>query len=229
MNPISNVIKMHLRDKTMWFFVPWFILFSSFLINLFIGYFFGGKEPIYTGGIASIYIYMFIVGTIILTHTFPFALGFSIRRTDYFLGTSGMAVAVSAVTAILFYLLSIAERLTGDWGVNLHFFHLPYLNDGSAIQQLGVYFILMLHMYFLGFAISSIHRRFGRYGMFAFFIAVILVLSVVGYMCTYYHWWGDIFGWLVHHSAAQIALWMVPLILVYMLVSYLMLRKATVR
>ena len=78
---------------------------------------------------------MFVGGIMSLTDTFPFALGFGVRRTDYVLGTTVMAVEVSAVTAVLWLLCSLLEIVTGGWGIELHYFHLPYFNDGSLIEQ----------------------------------------------------------------------------------------------
>lgn len=229
MNRITSVIKMHSRNKFTWFFFPWIILLSSFVINLFISFLIGGKTAIYTGGLASIYLYMLVVGIVTLRDSLPFALGFSVRRTDYFLGTVGMVAAVSAVTAILLLLLSLTEsELIRGWGVELHFFHLPYVNDGPLIGQLWIYFVVMVHMYFLGFAIASVYQRFGRIGMYVFFIAAFLLVSVCTYAFTYFNWWGDIFRSLSQYSAFELASWMVLAIAAYALVSYELLRKATV-
>jgi hypothetical protein len=229
MNRITSVIKIHSRNKFTWFFLPWIILLSSFVINLFISFLIGGKTAIYTGGLASIYIYMLVAGIFTLRDSFPFALGFSIRRTDYFLGTVGMVVAVSAVTAILLLLLSFTEsELIRGWGLELHFFHLPYVNDGPLIGQLWIFFVVMVHMYLLGFAIASVYQRFGRTGMYVFFIAAFLLVSVCTYVFTYFNWWRDIFRWLSHYSASELASWLVLAIAAYALVSYALLRKATV-
>lgn len=229
MNRITGVIKMHYRNKNFWFYTPWIVLFSSFVVNFLISLLLGGKMTIYTGGLASIYIYMLIIGSITLRDTFPFALGFSVRRTDYFLGTVLMVIAVSAVAAILLLLLSLVEsNLTDGWGVQLHFFHLPYVNDGPLSAQLWIYFVVLIHMYFLGFAIASVYQRFGRTGMYAFFIAAFLLVSVCIYVFTYFNWWNNIFRWLSHYSASELASWLVLAIAAYALVSYALLRKATV-
>ena len=64
-----------------------------------------------------------------------------------------MAVGVSAAWAILLWVLSLIEGyLVPNWGVDLHFFHLPYLSNGSPVAQLWVFFVVMLLMFFLGFA-----------------------------------------------------------------------------
>lgn len=229
MNHVAGVVKMHARNKLAWFFLPWFILLISLAVNLFIGFLLGGKTEIFTGGLSSIYVFMLILGPVSLRDTFAFALGFSVRRADYLLGTVLMVLVTSAVTALLLFLLSLLEStLLLGWGVGVHFFHLPYLNNGSLLEQFWVYFVPLVSLYFLGFAIGCIHRRFGSTGMWIFFGLAVLLASAFTLISTYLRWWGMLFAWLSQFSAFEFALWMVPLTAVYALISYALLRKATV-
>lgn len=229
MNHIVGVLKMHSRNKLAWFFVPWFVLLISLAVNLFIGLLLNGKTTIYTGGLASIYTLTFVVGIITLRDTFPFALGFSVRRIDYLLGTIFMVLATSLVTALILLLLSLIENnVTANWGVNVHFFHLPYINDGSLIEQFWVYFVPLVNLYFLGFAIGSVYRRFGSTGIWIFVGVAFLLVSTFVLLATYLLWWGTLIAWLSQYTAFEIACWLVPLTLVYMLISYALLRKATI-
>jgi hypothetical protein len=97
MNRIANVLRLHIRGWHYWLLVPLSIVLSSFVINLIISVILGGKTAIYTGGLSSIYIYMLVLGSLTVKETFAFALGFSVRRRDYYLGTLVMAVATCAV------------------------------------------------------------------------------------------------------------------------------------
>ena len=142
-----------------------------------------------------------------------------------------------------------------NWGVGLHFFHLPFFSDGSplrqfcwsyyhdmycaqsdpnyfnhssSLQQFWVYFVLLLFMCLLGLLFGSIYQRFGRAGEYLFFGVAFLLLSAFLLMSTYWNWWGAIFGWLAQQNAATLGLWLVPLIALCALVSYALLRKATV-
>jgi hypothetical protein len=223
-----NVIKIHVRNRLMWFLLPWAIVLSSFAINAIIGFLLGGNVTIYTGGLASIYLFMLVLGYMTLNDSFPFALGFSVRRTDYFLGTLVMVIGVGVISAILLTLLSLVEVLTGNWGISLHFFHLPYVADGPFIAQFWVYFVAMIHFYMLGFVQASIYQRFGRAGLITFYLIVALLASIVTLLCAYYDWWPAIFLWFVQYSAFELASWIVLPTVVYMLASYLLLRKATI-
>src|SRR5690348_17224339 len=143
MNRIKSVVSMHAKDKNSWFFIPLMVLGVSFSINVLIAYLLGGKTPIYTGGLLSIYVYMLVGGVIVVTGSFPFAIGFSIRRKDYFWGTVTMAALISAIWAVLISLLSFVEgSLIHNWGVNLHFFHLPFWSNSSIFVQFALFFVV---------------------------------------------------------------------------------------
>ena len=229
MNAIRTMVKMYTRGKLIWFFWPWMGLLLQFLaalIVILISLLFGGKTPFYPGGLITICVIMFVGGIMSLTDTFPFALGFGVRRTDYVLGTTVMAVEVSAVTAVLWLLCSLLEIVTGGWGIELHYFHLPYFNDGSLIEPFWVYFVALASMYFLGFVISSIYQRFGRVGTLIFVLTVFLLMSLFSLVWTYLRWWGAFFAWFSQFTAFELALGLLPLTALYLLASYLLLRRA---
>jgi hypothetical protein len=230
MNAIRTVVKMYTRGKLIWFFLPWIGLLLQFLaaltVILIVILFFGGKTPFYPGGLITICVIMFVWGIMNLTDTFPFALGFGVRRTDYVLGTTVMAVEVSAVTAVLWLFCSLLEIVTGGWGIELSYFHLPYFNDGSLIEQFWVYFVALANLYFLGFVISSIHQRFGRAGTLIFLLIVFLLISLFALVWTYFRWWDALFAWFSQYTAFELALLLLPLTAFYLLASYLLLRRA---
>ncbi|MGP4079449.1 hypothetical protein ACTWQL_05990 [Pseudalkalibacillus sp. R45] len=228
MNRIQSVMRMHLLDKWNWVLIPWMILLGSFGVNLLIGTLTSGQEPIYTGGIASIYIYMLVIGVFSLVQTFPFALGFSIRRTDFFIGTTMVVSVVSAAWAIVLLILSMIEKKTGFWSVELHFFDLPYLHDGTIVEQFIISFLLMLQMYFLGFVITSISRRFGLIGMAILAMFMIILVSIVLYFIKFQNWWDEIGRWFINHTAFELAIWSIPLLVIYLFVSFILVRKSTV-
>ena len=227
MNRIVNVLRLHLKGWLFWFLVPLSIVLSSFVINLIIAAILGGKTSIYTGGLSSIYIYMMVIGAVVVKDTFSFALGFSVRRRDYYLGTLIMAVAACAVLAFLLWLLSLVEAyLIPGWGVNLHFFHLPYLNDGPLAGQLWIYFVVMLCMFWLGAAPACVFQRFRSIGLYSLAAVMLLPATVVGFAATRFNWWGTIFGWFAHQSAFDLASWTLPIVAVCALASYAFLRRA---
>jgi hypothetical protein len=227
MNRIMPVMKLHMRDKLSWIYVPWMILGFSFLVNIITSYFV--TDHIYTGGILTIYVFMFVSGIVVLVQTFPFALGLSVRRTDYYIGTYLHFLVISFFNAIILLLFSLLEsELIVGWGTDLYFFHLPYLNDGSIVEQFLIYFLIMIHLLIGGLIFSSVFRRFGKFGLLTFGIVLFVTSSIVSFLITRNQWWDKIWIWLVNQTAFELALWTIPLTLIYTLANYIMIRKAIV-
>jgi hypothetical protein len=226
MNRVSGIIRTHLTDKWGWILIPWLVLASSFVVNLFVAGLSG--EVIYTGGVASIFIYMLVLGIVIVAQTFPFIIGFGSRRKDYFLGTAATIVIISAIFALILCMLARIEVQSGNWGVNLHFFNIPYISDGSAIGSYWVQFSFMTHLFFTGFFIACLYRKFGRNGFFLFSIVLFVILSISVYLINIRDGWNAIFNWLGEISAVELATGLFLLTLVYLGLSYGLLRKATV-
>jgi hypothetical protein len=258
MNRVASVMVMHARDRATWFAIPWGVLGVGFAVCLFIALaivlLFGSTSGTYTAIVGAFYMVMLMTGISAVVRAFPFAVGFSARRKDFVLGTLATGVAASAAWAILLGLLSLFEaNVIKDWGVGLHFFYLPvfsdssplrricwshdtdcalsdpnYLHGGLSLGQFWVYFVLLLFMFLLGLLLGSIYQRFGRIGEYILAGIAFLLLSGFLLLGSYWNWWGVIFGWLGQQSAATLSLWLLPLIALFAIVSYALLRKATV-
>jgi hypothetical protein len=258
MNRIASVMVMHARDRATWFAIPWGVLGAGFAICLFIALsivlLFGSTSGTYTAILGAFYMVMLMTGISAIVRAFPFAVGFSARRKDFVLGTLATGIAASAAWAILLGLLSLIEaNVIKNWDVGLHFFYLPVFSDGSLLRQIcwshdtdcalsdpnylhgglplgqfWVYFVLLLFMFLLGLLLGSIYQRFGRLGEYILAGIALLLLSGFLLLGSYWSWWGAIFSWLGQQSAASLSLWLLPLIALFAIVSYALLRKATV-
>ncbi len=260
MNRITSVMAMHVRDRGTWFTIPLSVLGDGFAICLFItlsvNMLFGGATPVYTGALATFYFVMLLTGIGAIIRAFPFAVGFGSLRRDFILGTLAMGTALSAAWAILLGLLSFIEaNVIENWGIGLHFFHLPFFSDGSPLRrfcwsyyhnaacvrsdpsyvkgglplgQFWVYFVLLLFMFLVGLLLGSIYQRFGRAGEYFLAGALFLLLSAFLLVSSYWNWWGAIVGWLAQQTAAMLGLWLLLPIVFFALASYALLRKAAV-
>ncbi|TBL74583.1 hypothetical protein [Paenibacillus thalictri] len=228
MNRVQSIVRMRLRDRWTSFYIPWLILLSSFAVNLFISYLINNQEPFYTGGLMSIFISIAILGAIHFAQTFPFALGMSVRRKDFFLGTAMAAVITNAVSAVVLCLFSLVESATTGWGVNMHFFNLAWIENFSVLGRFGIYMAVLLHLHFFGITVSSIFRRYGRAGLYVFFTALLVIFSGMSLLITHYQWWIGIGLWCKAHMI-QIAWYSVLAVVLYGTVSYVLLRRATVQ
>ena len=95
-------------------------------------------------------------------------------------------------------------------------------------EQFWVYFALLLFMYLLGLLLGSIYQRFGRTGEFIFFGIVFLLLSVFLLVSTYWQLVGNDLRLARPAERGTLGLWLVPLMAIFALASYALLRKATV-
>lgn len=229
MNRTAGVARMYLKDRLGWFYTPWMILGISFAVNLAIAAI--ADVPITTGGLASIYIYLLVVGIVSVSQTFPFAIGFSVRRRDYMLGTLSAIGGLGAAFSLLLVLLAKIEAdWIAGWGVDLTFFDLAYLTDGGALGQWWAHFGFIMHLFMVGFLFGSIHRKLGRNGIFAVFTVLSVVLTIAGFLINYYERWDDIGRWIENHpsTAVELSTYLLPLTVLYALIAYGLLRKATV-
>lgn len=229
MSRAVGVFKMHYRDKLSWFYLPWGIMACSFIVNFIIAYFIqeSSTEGHITGGILSIFIYLLIIGIALFPQTFPFVLSYSVRRKDYFWGTTAMITLVSIITSILLVLLGVVEsHVIEGWGVNMAFFDLPYLSDGNVLQQAWVMFSLFMNLFFMGFAIACFYRSTGRTGMIVSGCILLIVGSLGSYLMSVNGGWILLFEWFVKYSLAQHAVWLFGLAVIYAVLSYLMVRRS---
>lgn len=224
---VQGVIKTYAKDKWTWFLIPNIVLFSVFLLNLFISMVIPSDEKFYTGGVSYLFVYMFVMGIIVVAQTFPYLIGMSVRRTDYFTGTVIMGVMTNVFFAILLLVFSILENSTNGWGGRFHFFHFPYLNDGTILEQLLVYIIVFIHLFFLGFLISSFFKRFGGKGLLIAALITVLITSIGLVFIHYKGAWMDVFHWFANHTAAEISYWLIIPTIIYIGFSYTLLRKST--
>jgi len=230
---VNSVIKMHFKDKWSWFIIPWMVLLSSFVINLIVASLVDTPEGIKTGGLASIFVYMLCGGIIVLPQTFPFALGFSVSRRDYMLGTAGMLGLVALYCSAILIIMSLIEQyVIVGWNVNLNFFHFSFMDPMNMFNLFLVYFFAIVHLFVTGFVIGCIYRRFGKNGMFIFFAVLLMIVTFFGYMAVYQGWLGDFYTWVTKYSIVEIingaSIVMLALSVLYALFSYLLLRRSTV-
>jgi hypothetical protein len=169
---------------------------------------------------------MFVAGIVGLAQTFPFAIGLSVRRTDYFWGTAAMAGIASLTHALVLVVMAVIENATDSWGGIVSFFHIPYVNDGRILEQLWVYLALLMNGYFSGMAIASLYRRFGGYVLTAVLGLLFLLACGASLLFTYNLWWENIFNALSGHSAAFHALLTSLLTVFYAFLSSRFLRRA---
>lgn len=226
---MTNYLKMtqiYFRDRWTWVTIPSMIIGANFIVSFLVSVML--QAPLYTGSYASVFIYAFVLGILIIPQTFPLAIGLSTTRKDYFIGTMLHSLINGTIISLLLILFEVLERVSGHWWTDLHFFYLPYLHDGSIIEHFLLGLFLYLFSFHSGLIIASIYRRFGGKSVLASIFAAIVGLGVVTYCFHAYDWLEHIFTWIAGQTAFQLSCWTLPITMLYTFASYLMLRKSEV-
>jgi len=236
---IWNVVRMHVANPWNTLIVPWIITAMIFLINLAIWLMVanaaGGADNLepdafqYNGGVSWIVVFMMVVAVQSMSLTFRFALGFSVTRHDFYLGS----VLYFAILAVLYTsgitALAAVERATDGWGLGAAFFAPWGLADQPIATVWFLYLAAMLLFFFLGAAVATVWVRWHAYGLYAFFISLALILVGAGWGITAAGAWGEVGEFLTSTSIVALAAWTLPVTLVCGIVGYLLLRRSTPR
>lgn len=224
---IQRALKIHSQDRV-WLYIAFIILGVSFLFGLTIGVLIPGNETILITGFSYILVYMFVLGVAGFNQTFAYAMGMSVRRTDYFISFSLTGLRSSLLFAILYIVLAMVEHVTQSWGNTLIFFKFPYLNDGNILEQLVVYFLVFVNFFFLGLFIAIFSKRYALKGLLILGLALFFSITLAVLLITYYQAWMDLLQWFAQHTAFQLSIWLIPLSLLYAIISFLIIRRTAV-
>jgi hypothetical protein len=193
MNTLVNVARYHLVDRIVWVAMPWGIMAFSFLVNVVISLLAPtGPHGIYTGGLASIYVFLLLCGSLSMTRALPFGLMLGVSRRVYYLGTALMVVALGVVYGLGLTVLQIIERATDGWGVSLHFFRIPWIMDGPWYETWLTSFVLLVVFFLYGMWYGLVYRRWNLTGLTTFIAAQVLVGLLVLVVVSATHSWSSV-------------------------------------
>ena len=187
MNTLVNVGRYHLVDRFTWLALPWGIMAFSFLVNVGVALAVPtGPHGIYTGGLVSLYIFMLICGSLSMTRALPFGLMMGISRRTYYAGTALLVLTLGVVYGLGLTLLQLIERATNGWGLNLHYFRIPWILNGPWYETWLTSFVLLVAFVLYGMWYGLVFRRWSVPGLVAFIAAQILValLAVIAVSAT---------------------------------------------
>ena len=189
MKTLVNVARYHLVDRLTYLALPWGIMAFSFLVNLVIATVLPSPQGDYTGGLVTIYIFLFVCGALSMTRSLPFGLMLGVSRRTYYLGTALLIVALGVVYGLGLTVLQAVERATGGWGAGLHFFRVPWIMDGPWYQTWLTSFVLLVLFFLYGMWYGLVYRRWNVVGLVAFIAAqVLVVLAVIVAVSTMHNW-----------------------------------------
>jgi hypothetical protein len=176
-----KVARYQLIDRYVFVTGPWLILALDFLITAIVVADWPGRNghAAYAGALSAIYVYLIVTGALGIARQLPFALALGVSRRAFYAGTALLAVAIAAVYGLGLTVLQLIERGTGGWGLNLHFFRVPYLLAGPWYFSWLTSFVGLALMLAWGMWFGIVYRRWNLAGLLSFIAVQVVALATV--------------------------------------------------
>lgn len=231
MSLVWRVTRIQLVNWLMTLAFPVLILALAFLANVGIFTTIGDAAPPegrVTGGMVSIYLTLLIAHLQTMTQFFPFALGLSVTRRVFFAATSVFILGQALLYSVLLYVMSLIERATDGWGLQLRFFALPFMDVSNPVLQVLVYLVPFVFLSFVGVYTGIVLKRWGAVGVWVLWIAIAAITVGFAMIATWQRWWPAVGRFFTEQSAFSLFAGY-PFILAVLLAGagYLTLRRAT--
>ncbi len=236
---IFHAARLHAANPWGTLILPWIIMLAIFgmtyAIWSLIAMANGGVENLepdafgYNGGGSWALFYMMVVAIQAMNQTFKFALGISLTRREYYLGTAAYFVVLSVLYSAGWTLGAVIERATDGWGFNGAFF-IPIFVQGTSLWHVAFgWFALYLFFMFLGAAVATVYVRWGSNGMITFFGLLAVLLLAAIWAIVEFSWANAIGHWFTTTPIMEIFAWTLAPTAVFAVVGFLLLRRATPR
>lgn len=235
---IWRVVRLNLVNKWSTIWVPVMIMAFIWLINYLIWWIiwaatapadrahaFEGTQ--WSGGASYIFVYMLVIGIQVISMTFPFALGYSVTRRDFYLGAALTFLLLAAGYALGFTVLSAIEEATGGWGLGGHLFTSIYFGDGGFFSRLFIVFVVMLFFFFTGSISGTLYMRWRMNGVLV--AGAVLALIIVGAIAliTFTASWPAVGDWFATMGPLGVATWLLLPTAVAAVAGYFVISRAT--
>jgi hypothetical protein len=220
MNRVLAAARLPLVHPTVILGVSWMVGALSFAINWAVWRIVDIRslegEDGFTGGVLALYITVLVVFVQAVTQLMPFAMGISLSRRSYFLGTCLVGVGMALRFGVILALLGAVESATGGWGVGLHFWTPSPLDVDGFLPQVAVSGAPMLALIAAGVGMGVVSKRWGPNGIWGLIIGSIVVVGGAAVLVTWMRAWLDLGHWVADQSLITLAVGL-PLALAFLL------------
>jgi len=216
MNRVVAAARLHTAHPLVTFGVPWLVAGLSFAINWAIWAL--ADIPVrsdgaaVTGGVSALYITVLVVFVQAVTQLLPFAMGLSLSRRAFYLGTALMGAVQALGYGVVLAVLTRIENATDGWGVALDYWAPGALEVDSVFLQVVVSGAPMLAVIAAGVGIGVVQKRWGPNGTWGLILGSLVLFGGLAVLVTWLRAWGDVGSWLVDQSAVTLAVG-IPLVL----------------
>lgn len=234
---VWNVLRLQFANRLNMLAVPWLILIFVFLVNYAIWAIIAtasngtasleGTE--YSGSTFWLFAYLMIAAIQAITLTFPFALGMSVTRRDYYLGTA-LAFALQSVAFTAAYvILSYIEDWTNGWGLGGHMFTAIYFGQGPIWQRIFTVLSTFLISFAVGLFSATVFVRWKANGLMVAGASFTTLLIAAGALITLTHNWMSVWAWFGSMTSTGVVAWLLAPAAALVVAGFYILRRATPR
>lgn len=191
MNRVLVAARLHTVHALVALGIPWVVVASSFAINLAVWAALpaDARDHGGTGGIISLYVTVGIVYVQAVTQLFPMALGLSLSRRTFYLGTLLAAAGQSLAYGVVLALLTVVEDATGGWGLGLSFWAPGAVDVGNPGVQVLVFAVPLFLAASLGVALGVVLKRWGQIGMWTLGVVLLVASGAAVALLTWHGGW----------------------------------------
>ncbi|WP_164703363.1 hypothetical protein [Modestobacter sp. KNN46-3] len=230
MNRVLGAARLQLVNPLVSMGIGWAIVALAFAVNLAIwgvGDLDASASNSNTGGLAALYITVLVTYIQAVTMVFPLAMGLSLSRRVFYLGTALVAVVQSVVFGVALAGLTAIENATNGWGVGLQFWAPGALDVGNPALQVVVFAVPMMAFAFMGIGLGVLYKRWGTAGIYALTAALIVGAGAAVLLLTWRRAWEELGAWLADRSVESFTIGLPAVAAVALAaLAYLGLRRA---
>ena len=202
MNRVVRAARLHLIHPLVMLGIPWLVVAISFAINLAVWHLTpaGEDDGGITGGVAALYITVLVVYVQAVTQILPFAMGVSVSRRTFYLGTALAAVVQALGYGIAISLLVSIENATGGWGADMQYWAPGVFEVGNPLLQVLASGAPMLACMFVGVGAGIVHQRWGQTGTYGLIIGTMVLFGGLAILISLLDAWTGVADWFSEQS-----------------------------
>jgi hypothetical protein len=190
---VVKVFRLQMFNRLAYFGIAWIITGVALIVSIGVALLIVAAVPEagradalngmrYSWAVLSPLWYLAVVGVQAVTAVFPFALGFSITRREYALGTLLTYLVIAAFNATGWAILTEIERAINNSGVVFHHFTALWFGEVGAGTVWLSLFSLQILIFAVTAAFGAVYARWRAIGMLVLWSAVaLLVLGLVAF------------------------------------------------
>jgi hypothetical protein len=171
-----KVARFNLERPTIYLMLPCILPFSFAVGAVTTGRLAGHDATHY---LPVFFVYFTLLGMQAIGRSLAFCLALGVSRRSFYSGTVLLGIALALVSGLVLTGLQALERVTGGWGLSMHFLRVPYLLDGPWYATWLTSAVCLFALFVYGTWYGIVHLRWGPLGTLAFVVAQVLVVAGV--------------------------------------------------